>query len=99
MSIAENDWRLRGQERYLRGRAWSRRRYTSPRPGWDHDHCAFCWGKLMEVQAADVLDEGYATDDLYYWVCPTCFDDFKAMFAWTLAEDGGRIDPGRMHVD
>jgi hypothetical protein len=86
MTVARNDWRLHGQEKYLRGRPWSRRRYSASRPGWDHDHCSFCNAKLMEVRAPDVLDEGYATEDQYYWVCPPCFDDFREMFAWTLAE-------------
>jgi hypothetical protein len=86
MTAAKNDWRLSGQERYLQGRSWSRRRYTGRRPGWDHDHCSFCYAKLMEGQAADVLDEGYATEDGYYWVCPSCFEDFREMFAWKLTE-------------
>ena len=84
MTDERRDWRLRGQESYLHGRAWSRRRYARPRPDWDHDHCCFCNAKFMETSAPDVLNEGCATEDSYYWVCLPCFDDFKAKFAWTL---------------
>jgi hypothetical protein len=38
----------------------------------------------MEPGTTGVLDEGYATQEDYYWVCKTCFDDFKAMFSWTV---------------
>lgn len=40
----------------------------------------------MESSAPDRLDEGYATDDSYYWVCPPCFEDLKEMFAWSLKD-------------
>jgi hypothetical protein len=26
--------------------------------------------------------EGYTTADDYYWVCSSCFDDFRERFAW-----------------
>ena len=84
MASDKTDWRLKGQERYLQGRSWSRRKYARPRPDWDHDHCCFCNATFMETAAPDVLDEGYTTDDSYYWVCSPCFEDFKGMFAWTL---------------
>jgi hypothetical protein len=41
----------------------------------------------METRAPGVLDEGYATDDAR-WVCPTCFEDFKQLFAWTVIGPG-----------
>jgi hypothetical protein len=84
MTVDEKDWRLRGQEKYLRGLSWTRRPYTAYRPGWDHDHCEFCSAKLMGVRAPDVLDEGYETKGGYTWVCPPCFEDFREMFEWTV---------------
>jgi hypothetical protein len=83
MAIDPNDWRLRGQERYLQARSWSRRKYVAPHADRDHDHCAFCWIKFMETPAADVLDEGYVTEDGAHWVCPTCFEDFRERFGWS----------------
>ena len=82
-----DDWRLMGQERYLQGATLIWSEYRAPRPGWDHDHCAFCWVKFMEASAVtpdDALQEGYCTDDGYYWVCKACADDFKAQFGFQL---------------
>jgi hypothetical protein len=33
----------------------------------------------------DVLTEGYATEDNYRWICPSCFRDLKDEMGWTLA--------------
>ena len=82
MPIAPDDWRLAGPKRYLQGLGWTRKPYRKYRPDWDHDHCKFCWAKLMEDGPPGTLGEGYATQDGYHWVCPTCFIDFKEMFDW-----------------
>ncbi len=40
----------------------------------------------------DVLTEGYATTAShpqgadYFWVCPTCFEDFRDRFGWHLSD-------------
>jgi hypothetical protein len=78
------DWRLWGQERYLQGKVLQYKAYTAPRPSWDHDHCDFCGAKFMELQAEDILNEGYTTEDEYYWICEGCFEDFRELFQWTL---------------
>lgn len=86
--VDDSDWRLRGQERYLQGVTLVRRRYRAyaKNPSWGHDHCAFCWAKFMVEDCADVVHEGYATTDDYWWICQICFDDFKQRFSWSLAE-------------
>ena len=81
---AEDDWRLHGQEKYLKGLVWTWKTYAAPSASWDHDHCAFCWAKFMQAGPLDTLHEGYATSDNRHWVCKACFDDFKTRFAWTL---------------
>jgi hypothetical protein len=43
----------------------------------------------MEPGYPDTLQEGFSTQGDYYWVCRTCFDDFKEMFEWT---SGPRIE-------
>ncbi len=86
MTDKRTDWRLTGQQSYLQGRSWALRKYPRPRPDWDHDHCSFCHVKFMEKLAPGVLDEGYTTDD-DYWVCPSCFEDFRGQFAWTVASE------------
>lgn len=80
--VDPNDWRLTGQEKYLKGVTLYRKRYVAPRPDWDHDHCEFCWAKFMVEDYPDVFHEGYSTLDEYRWICKGCFDDFKEMFEW-----------------
>jgi hypothetical protein len=84
--VDDSDWRLQGQERYLHGVTLVRRRYRAyaENPSWDHDHCVFCQAKFMVEDHPDVLHEGYATIDDYWWICVTCFEDFKQRFSWIL---------------
>ena len=80
---AAPDWRMQGQEAYLRGATLRRRRYSARRPDWDHDHCEFCGAKFMDADFPGVLREGYVTADGYRWICDTCFHDFRARFEWS----------------
>jgi hypothetical protein len=90
--MAEPDWRLTNQEKYLKGAGLAWARYRAPSETWAHDHCAFCWAKFMEPGAgvADTLSEGYTTTVEHehgarcHWICGTCFDDFAARFEWQL---------------
>jgi hypothetical protein len=70
--LAESDWRLTGQERSLAGAEWVRKRYHAASEAWEHDHCEFCWAKLMDpdfspehrrfiAEHPEVRTEGYAT--------------------------------------
>ncbi len=79
-----NDWRLQGQETYLRGveLCWRTYRRYPRNPDWDHDHCEFCWAKFMVEDHPEVLHQGYCTLDDYRWICSECFSDFKEMFEW-----------------
>lgn len=81
-----SDWRLQGQERYLQGKAWKRQPYQPYREGWDHDHCEMCATKLALEGMPDAIHDGWSTDDGYHWVCPPCFEDFRASFAWSVAD-------------
>jgi hypothetical protein len=83
MPVEPNDWRLTNQQDYLHGRKWTWKEYRAPSPSWDHDHCCFCWAKFMEANYLDTLQEGFSTQDDYYWVCRRCFADFKEIFDWT----------------
>jgi hypothetical protein len=78
--IADDDWRLFGQENYLQGVTLYRRVWTQTRPHWDHDHCEFCFAKFM-AEGGDYA-EGYTTADEYHWICVPCFADFRARFGW-----------------
>ena len=83
--VPADDWRRRGQERYLMGATFKRTPWSSARRGWDHDHCAFCGTKLASAEIPDAMHEGYGTPDLYHWVCPRCFEDFREEFRWVEA--------------
>lgn len=80
--VDPNDWRLTGQEKYLKGVTLYRKRYVAPRPDWDHDHCEFCWAKFMDSDAPEIQREGYATEGDKKWVCSSCYEDFKHTFKW-----------------
>jgi hypothetical protein len=70
------------------------RAYRAPRPEWDHDHCIFCWAKLMDPSLSDasrrmiekdpeILTAGYTGEaNGAEWVCPSCFEEFSARFEW-----------------
>lgn len=70
----EDDWRLNGQQAYLKGCALRWRAYRARTPSWEHEHCEFCWAKFMDpgfsdahrqyIQAhPDVFTAGYTTAD------------------------------------
>lgn len=82
----EDDWRLQGQETYLKGVHLWWKRYVRYSERWEHDHCEFCWAKFMVEDYPDVLHEGYATEDNYRWICEQCFDDFKVLFEWEVMQ-------------
>jgi hypothetical protein len=85
-----SDWRLMGQEKYLAGASLTKKAYKKYREDWEHDHCAFCSLKFSE-RPGD-LNEGYATENDYHWICERCYEDFKEQFHWTVKEDdsGGK---------
>ena len=76
-----NDWRLTNQIKYLYQKKLVRRKIADF-PDKDHEHCEFCWDKFG--RGDNMLKEGYCTEDAYNWICDTCFEDFKEMFAWKL---------------
>ena len=86
------DWRLERLEdqEFLYGVRFERKSYRAYRSGWEHDHCAGCWQKLVEAGSAekDAIYEGYATTDEYIhgaeyvWVCASCFDAFGELMGW-----------------
>lgn len=84
--VNESDWRLRGQEKYLKGVVLVRRKYHPPSAQWDHDHCEFCWAKFMEIQHPETLTEGYCTENSYRWICDNCFNDFKEQFGFAVKD-------------
>ncbi len=93
-----SDWRLQGQDAYLRGVELQWKRYRAHSETWEHDHCSFCWTKFADPEFStahrelagreDTLVEGYTTTSEheqgadYHWVCARCFSDFADAFEW-----------------
>ncbi len=80
--IRENDWRLQGQETYLRDKTLYHKKYVKFSDEWEHEHCEFCGEKISEYDGD--LNEGYCTEDEKYWICKECYNDFKETFNWKL---------------
>ena len=72
----------------------------SPRSG-TMNHCEFCRREFSTDHdcgdGSRPLTEGYTARgpagrleeqrrDNYHWVCPTCFQDFKDHFGWTIGD-------------
>lgn len=79
-SNPDPDWRLAGQEAYLRGAKVVFQRYRAPSTDWDHDHCDFCWEKFSVESKPGVHNEGYATENRKHWICKQCLADFREQF-------------------
>lgn len=83
-----SDWRLQGQERYLRGIQLSHQNYSKYHVESDHDHCEFCGRKFTAIKSdEDSVQHGYVTSDNYHWVCDECFNDFHLQFKWTVVSE------------
>jgi len=81
-----DDWRRDGQEAYLSGLEFQFKKYEKKSERWNHDHCEFCFAKFMENPNEDTLQQGYASNDNYRWICEECFNDFLPEFKWHVKE-------------
>ena len=48
-----------------------------------HEHCDFCWEKALTDKDCTF----YCTEDMHYWICEKCFQDFREKFNWTVKSD------------
>lgn len=77
-----NDWRIRWQEDYLKGKTLYYHKYEPWSKNWDHEHCEFCMKKIGQTE--DSFHEGYSTLDDFYWICLNCYEDFKESFLFNI---------------
>ncbi|SCZ11220.1 hypothetical protein [Alkaliphilus peptidifermentans] len=84
----KNDWRLQGQESYLKNKRLYKSEFKINSKNNDHAHCEFCWKKFSECGTNDSLNIGYSTKDKYHWICCDCYEDFKDIFNWKLLVKG-----------
>lgn len=61
-----DDWRLQGQESFLKGVELKKKTYKRYRKDWDHDHCEYCGSKFSEKD--EDINKGYVTTDNYHWI-------------------------------
>jgi hypothetical protein len=81
------DWRIMGQEKYLKKVTLKWTKWRMLKPSWDHDHCSFCSQKFSDnPNHKDAVKSGYTTLDEYYWICKKCFNDFKPIIKWKVKE-------------
>lgn len=106
MPAASDDWR-RTSPGLPEGTTFRWRDYDAPKPGWDHDHCVFCWAKFiprseqgkewLKRDTHTIYFDGYATVEPSGsgcdWVCRPCFDDFADEFNFAVI-GGGPPDIG-----
>lgn len=78
---------LSKQERFLGGLVLRWTPYKSNLPKSDHEHCEICCAKFMEDGVNGTQRAGYVSADKYRWICPECFDRFKARFRWTIQDE------------
>ena len=71
------DWRLTNQQEYLYKKKFKYCNILNI-PNKDHEHCEFCWAKIGKYD--DCIQNAYADENFYYWICQKCFDDFKELF-------------------
>ncbi|HEY4312919.1 MAG TPA: hypothetical protein VGN12_25940 [Pirellulales bacterium] len=87
MTESPDDWRLSFLGDYLVGIAFYRAAYKQP----SHDHCMGCWATFLEHDLPgsthEILHHGYTTDEGPWWICDTCFRDFKDKFGWRVLPD------------
>ena len=83
--VSKDDWRRKGQEKYLIGIEMEYiEDYKPYSESWEHEHCDFC---MVTISAYDGdLHDGYCTMDekRMHWICNNCFDDFKDEFKWSV---------------
>ncbi len=110
MPADKKDWRLEsgavcGIEDKLKNIPLYRIPFTPLSPGWDHEHCVFCWDKFSAHD--NCLKEGFCTakenSPDAYWICPQCYNDFKEMFGWhtvvnAISNTGGTIMETRPYI-
>ena len=86
IKTSENDWRLTGQEKFLKNIDLIKifpNQFVKERNILNlHEHCEFC----MTTINSDYLKACYVTKDLYHWICQDCFEDFKEAFNWRVVE-------------
>lgn len=80
-----DDWRIMGQESYLKGKTLQHRKFQNGLRHDEHqDQCDFCYSGLNEDP--ENLTRAYYSAEEEVWICEECFNDFREHFDWTVVE-------------
>ena len=76
------DWRLTGQDAYMKDAVLKRVDCDDLKNKSDiwHEHCEFCMSKITNKTTVGC----YSTEDEYRWVCHECYHDFHNLFNWRI---------------
>lgn len=79
-----DDWRIMGQEGYLRKKRLQHRYFNRSLCVEDFDQCEFCWDCFDDDPAHPMM--AYFEPINKHWICEECYNDFKSHFDWTVKE-------------
>lgn len=72
---------------------WQRKRFISPKPDWNHEHCIICAERLSEYE--DEQHFGYVRLNSRHredWLCESCYNKYLVSgFGNKLGDDIGNI--------
>lgn len=78
------DWRIMGQEGYLKDKKLQHRKFSQAMRTKDNDQCDFCYSFLdRNHQGASYA---YFEPITRSWICERCYQDFKEHFNWMVEE-------------
>ena len=78
------DWRIAGQESYLKNKVLQHRLFDRSICVEDYTQCEFCWALFDKDKDNPIM--AYFQPDEKVWVCEECFNDFNRFFHWTVEE-------------
>lgn len=79
-----DDWRLMGQEGYLKEKTLLHRHFDRKICVEDYLQCEFCWSSLEDDEGKGIMC--FFEPEQKLWVCEECYSDFREHFDWTVIE-------------
>lgn len=80
-----NDWRIMGQEGYLKGKILQYRVFDRAICREDYCQCEFCWDTFESEAGSSTF--AYFEPSGKFWICDTCYRDFEQHFGWIVEKN------------
>ena len=84
-----DDWRIMGQEGYLKGKELVYQVFDRSICIEDFDQCEFCW-KVFDRDKKKP-NKAYYCPSEKVWICEKCFTDFQKYFNWKIVANNEDI--------